>query len=152
MSEPFAFPSTTTNFALPLLFSGQSQKEFFVNEALSLIDATLARTVTASQSAPPPAPAEGEIFRVTSGTAEWTDESDKLAAWIGGSWHFISPTNGALIFDQGAGVFLQFLNGWVSPNTLSSPQGGSVIDVEARNAIDEIIQNLRSFGLIDTEA
>ena len=53
MSDPIAFPSTTPSIGLPLLIPGQAQKEFFVNQALCLLDALHMRAVTASQPAPP---------------------------------------------------------------------------------------------------
>ena len=59
MSEPFAFPSITPTIGLPLLTAGQAQKEFFVNQAFSLIDALHGRTVVASQSVPPATAPEG---------------------------------------------------------------------------------------------
>lgn len=62
MSEPIVFPSATPALGLPLLVAGQAQKEFFVNQALGLLDALHARAVIASRPAPPAAAAEGEPF------------------------------------------------------------------------------------------
>ncbi len=41
MSDPVQFEGATPRFALPLLFAGQAQKEFFVNEALLRADMVL---------------------------------------------------------------------------------------------------------------
>ncbi len=108
MPTPTDFPSSTSNFSPPLLFAGQSQKEFFVNEAIALIDAHLHRTVVSSQPTPPAIPNEGEAYRVTSGVDDWSGQDDTIAVFIGGTWRFQSPVSGMTIFDRNAGQFLHF--------------------------------------------
>ncbi|MEL6934450.1 MAG: DUF2793 domain-containing protein [Pseudomonadota bacterium] len=118
-----------------------------MNEALSLIDAVMQKTVIATQSTPPSDPNPGDTYRVASGALEWVGQDDALAIFFGGSWHFLTPANGSMIFDQSAAHFLHFSNSWVAASTPTSPQGGSNIDTEARAAIDQVIQSLQIVGL-----
>ena len=53
MTDPVDFGSMTPRFELPLLFAAQAQKEFFVNEAHSLVDALLHPVVKGTTPTPP---------------------------------------------------------------------------------------------------
>ncbi|MEP3052308.1 MAG: DUF2793 domain-containing protein [Erythrobacter sp.] len=148
MTDPITFPSSTSHFELPLLFAGQAQKEFFVNEALTKVDAILQKTVLGSQSAPPSDPATGNVFRIiANATGEWAGHEGMLALFIGGAWTYIEPTPGLLIFDQSAEKLLLFADGWKEGSAPANPQSGSVVDIEARAAIDTLIQTLRNIGI-----
>ena len=72
MSDPITFASASPRLGLPLLFAGQSQKEFFVNEAHALVDALLHAAVEGEADAPPSAAEEGECWLV--GDAPSADE------------------------------------------------------------------------------
>lgn len=149
MSEPITFPSTTPAIGLPLLIAGQAQKEFFVNQALCVLDALNARTVVSSVSAPPAIANAGESFRVTApASAAWEGREDHLALLIGGDWHFVDPRDGMQVFDQTAGVQLVFKAGWQAATVPAVPTGGSVIDTEARAAIGGLIQSLLATGML----
>ena len=81
MTDPISFTPATPRFALPLLFAGQSQKEFYVNEAHALTDALLHAACEGETADPPPAPIEGEAWLVASGAAgEWAGQDGKLAS------------------------------------------------------------------------
>jgi len=150
MSDPVAFPSTTPVLGLPLLITGQAQKEFFINQALCLLDANATRTVVASRTIPPANPVEGSCFRVLAPAGEaWNGQDDSLAMLIGAAWHFIVPLDGMQVFDQEAGQVLTFRSGWVRAPALAEPSGGSVVDIEARVAIGALIQALRTIGVLD---
>lgn len=149
MSELAAFPSATPNISLPLLFAGQAQKEFFVNQALSVLDAFSPQAVVASASVPPANAAEGECFRVTSLAAQaWTGCEDQIAVRIGGSWHFIPPRDGMRLFDRTANGSLFFRSGWHSGSVPAAPEGGTTVDAEARTALVQLIQAVREIGLL----
>lgn len=149
MSNPIAFSSATPNLGLPLLFAGQAQKEFFLNHALAMIDALHPRAVLASQSAPPATAMEGDCYRVIApATQAWEGCENHLALRIGGDWQFIPPREGMRLFDQAADQSLFYRSAWQSPATPAVPTNGTVIDVEARAAIGEVIAALRDAGLI----
>lgn len=149
MPAPYDFPSATPFQGLPLLFAGQAQKEFFVNQALSLIDALLQHSVVSSLDAPPNTVSDGEAFRILApASAEWIGEEDSLAVSIGGAWHFVRPNAGMMIFDQQHGQHLVFTTQWEAASSPATPNGGSVVDVEARAAINHLIQELERLGFM----
>lgn len=149
MPDPFAFPASTPALNLPLLAAGQAQKEFFVNEALSLLDALHPRAVIASQPSPPSTAAEGDCFRITSpASGAWNGHAGKVAVMVAGAWHFIAPAPGLLLFDQAAGQLIVFRSQWQAVANLAAPTGGNVIDVEARAAISALLAGLRAVGLL----
>lgn len=149
MSEPIAFPAGTPNAGLPLLFAGQAQKEFFVNHSLAILDALAPRAVAATLGAPPALPQDGACYLVApSASGDWSARADHLALAIGGSWHFVAPAEGMLMFDRDAGHWLCFRDGWHSAGAPAAPSGGSVIDTEARVALAQLVESLQTLGLI----
>lgn len=148
MSEPLTFPSITENYSLPLLFAGQAQKEFFVNQALATIDSLLQMSVDATLAAPPATPTDGMCFRIaTEASEEWEGKDDMLAIRIAGAWQYIAARTGMRIYDRSAHQFLLFNAGWIAPTEPSGPTGGSVVDTEARAAIDALFSALRNAGI-----
>ena len=149
MTEPIAFPTSTPAIGLPLLFAGQTQKEFFVNQAFSLLDAAILRGVIATLDLPPPAASDGDCYIVANpASGEWGGRADSLAIFIAGAWHFIAPVEGMQVFDRSVGHWLTFRSNWQVPASPQAPEGGSVVDVEVRAAFAELIGTLRSAGLI----
>jgi hypothetical protein len=149
MSDPIALASSTPALGLPLLFTGQAQKEFFVNEALCLLDSLHARAVTASQPAPPVSAAEGACYRVTAtATGAWAGQEDRLAVRTGGSWHFVAPAEGMTVFDRAADALVIFRSQWQPATLVAVPSAGSVIDVEARATLSALIAALTTMGVL----
>lgn len=149
MPDPFAFASSTPALGLPLLIAGQAQKEFFVNEALCLLDAVHARAVIASQPAPPATAAEGACYRVTStASGLWAGQEERLAVLIAGAWHFIPPAEGMVLFDRTAGGCVIFRSHWQPAEVVALPAGGSVIDVQARTTLTALITALKTMGVL----
>jgi len=162
---------TSARFALPFILPGQAQKEVYHNEALSLIDAALHAAVEeGSLTSPPSDPDAGECWIVGAGASgAWAGKADALACWTGGGWRFVAPVPGMLAWNKADGVWLHWAgsdwsNGILPATALSiggqqivgprlpdvpSPSGGTVIDAEARDAVDAIIATLKSHGLID---
>jgi Protein of unknown function (DUF2793) len=149
MANPIVFPSVTPNLSLPLLFLGQAQKEPFINQAMSVIDALLMGVIEGSLATPPSSPDDGSSFRILSGAnGDWTGHDGELAIRVGGSWNFISPSDGSTVFDRNARVQLRYDSGWVTATTPAQPTGGTTIDAEARSAISDILDALRTAGIL----
>lgn len=158
-------------FALPFILPGQAQKEAFHNEALSLIDAALHAAVEDDPlDTPPVTPEQGQCWIVAAGaTGAWAGKADALACRTSGGWRFVTPVPGMLAWNKAWGVWLHWSGGSWSDGSLPatafsiggqqvvgprlsevpSPSGGTVIDAEARAAVDALIATLKSHGLID---
>lgn len=148
MTDPISFTATTPRFALPLLFSGQAQKEFYVNEAHSLTDALLHASCEGEAAAPPATPVEGEAWLVAGGaTGEWTGEDGKLALRQSGNWLYAAPSEGMRLFDKSSAQVLLYHGGWQRPSAPAEPSGGAVIDAEARAAIADLVTALIAAGV-----
>lgn len=149
MTDPITFPTATPRYSLPLLFAGQAQKEFYVNEAHALADALLHAACEGEATDPPVDPADGEAWLVASGaTGEWAGEDGKLAARQAGNWLFVAPNDGMRLFDRATGQVLLFNGGWQRPAAPALPGGGSVIDTEARTAIAGLVTALVGAGVL----
>lgn len=161
----------SARFSLPFILPGQAQKEVYHNEALTVLDAALHPTVEEAPLATPPGdPDEGQSWIVGAGaTGAWAGREDSIACWTTGGWRFIVPVPGMLAWNIELGCWLHWSGStWssgelpatalviagdqvVGPrlSTVPSPSGGTIIDAEARSAIDALIVTLRSHGLID---
>jgi len=158
----------TDRYALPLLQTAQAQKEITHNAALGLIDTLLQLAVEDIIPAPPATPLTGQGWIVGSGaTGIWAGRDGQIAAFTAAGWSYIAPRDGCLAWVRAAGVFAILRSGswqagaWpvrtlavngrtmlgASVVPLISPAGGSVIDTEARAAINAIAGILRSMGL-----
>lgn len=162
---------TSARFALPFILPGQAQKEMFHNEALALVDAALHASVAGDPADEEPAdPAPGESWIVGTGaTGLWTGQTHKVATWTADGWRFTTPVPGMSVWNIDAGYRLHWTGArWsdgechasaltiggrqvVGPRleTVPSPSGGTIIDAEARAAVDSLIVALRTHGLIE---
>jgi Protein of unknown function (DUF2793) len=138
---------------LPLLVTGQAQKELTHNEALLRVDALLHPVAEAQLNSPPVINAQmvaGQCWLIgTAPTAEWTGKNNQIAYWTGGSWRYFVPVQGMRLRIKASGVDTIFANSvWTVPVTISNPSGGGVVDAEARIAINAILARLRQTGEI----
>lgn len=148
MSEPIQFTSASPRFVLPLLFAGQAQKEFFVNEALCRADALLHPATEGEVNDPPPAPEEGECWLVgAEPTGAWAGHAGQLAMFAGG-WVFAEPRDGMRLLDRSTGQHILYRDGWQRPAAPAAPSGGETVDNEARAAITALIGALISGGIL----
>jgi hypothetical protein len=149
MSDPITFTSSSPRYGLPYLFSGQSQKELFVNEAHARIDALLHAAVEGTANQPPAAPDEGECWLVGETPAgAWADHGGALAAYQAGGWIFAPPLDGLRVLDKSTGQEIRFLQGWQRPDPPAEPSGGTTVDVEARSAIAGLVEALIAAGIL----
>ncbi len=93
--------SNTTNLQLPYIDPNQNQKSVTHNDALTMLDALVNAAVqSATLTAPPAAPADGQRWIVASGgTGAWAGRDGNLAAWQDGAWAFYPPTVGTLAYN-----------------------------------------------------
>jgi len=149
MSDPITFASASPRLGLPLLFAGQSQKEFFVNEAHALVDALLHAAVEGEADAPPSAAEEGECWLVGDApSGAWTDRAGTLASYQAGGWIFASPRDGMSVLDRATGQGIRYRDGWQRPARPAEPTGGATVDTEARAAVIELIEVLIASGIL----
>jgi hypothetical protein len=148
MTDPIAYTSTTPRHRLPLLFAGQAQKEFYVNEAHALTDALLHAACEGETATPPATPSDGDCWLVAAGaTGDWLGQDGKLACRQSGTWLFVSPSAGMRLFDSSTGQVLLYRSGWERPATPAEPSGGTTVDAEARTAISGLIAALVGAGV-----
>jgi hypothetical protein len=151
MSDPLTFDSTTPRFLLPLLFSGQAQKEFTVNEALVLTDALLHCAVEGEADDPPAIPADGTAWLVgTAPTGEWAGQAGRIACRQLGNWLFVTPRDGLKVLDRSNDQEVRFSGTWRSPGAPAAPTGGATVDSEARDALADLIAALIEAGVLRT--
>lgn len=161
---------TSERYALPLLQSGQAQKEVTHNSALARIDAFLHLAVESRvATAPPATPPEPGAWIVAAGaTGTWAGHDGALALLDAAGWSFAVPRDGCVAFVRDEGVFAVRAGGvWRSdawpvrglaiggrtllasvPVTVAPASGGIVIDVEARAAIAALTAAMRAMGLV----
>ena len=148
MSNSPDFDASTARFGLPYLFAGQAQKEFTVNEALARIDALLHPSVIDVASDVPSSPEAGDTMLVAvAPTGEFAGHADDLATWDGHQWTFVAPADGMCLYDATAGQWLIYRDGWQRFTAPLPPSGGASVDAEARQAIVDLIDILKSFGI-----
>jgi len=149
MATPIAFNSTTARFSIPFLFQGQAQKEFYVNEAHTLIDTLLHAAVEEETPIPPSSPSNGQCWLIgPSATGEWTAKEGCIAIWINSAWNYIKPKDGMSVLKKSTGQNIRYHGMWYQPDTPDAPSGGTTIDAEARIAIEQILSSLKLAGLI----
>jgi hypothetical protein len=94
--------SESTNLALPFLTQGQAQKHVTVNESLLRLDAVVhLSVVSATTSAQPASPADGQVYILPAGKTgtNWGAMTNyALAYYRDGVWEEIAPREGWLAF------------------------------------------------------
>ncbi|MET0180032.1 MAG: DUF2793 domain-containing protein [Novosphingobium sp.] len=149
MSDPIQFESATPRFALPLLFVGQAQKEFFVNEALLRADLLLHCVIEGQAQTPPSAPVAGQAWLVGGNpSGAFAGQAGAIAGWTNDGWRFVPPRDGLRVFDRSEDCFRLYSGGWRLPASPAPATGGTVIDTEARAAIAAIVAKLAEAGLV----
>lgn len=142
----------TPNFAMPLLFAAQAQKEITHNEALVIVDALLAGCVEAVAADPAALdPSDGDLWIVgPSPVGAWAGRAGQIAVFTAGGWRFVPAVNGMRVYDRDGGVMRTF-NGsiWPAPPAIADSSGGATVDTEARATLAAVLSALRTIGLLD---
>jgi len=152
MSDPLDFPSKSPRYALPLLFAGQAQKEFFINEAHSLLDLLLHPAVEGETDLPPTSPKDGECWLIGSNpSGAWSGRGGQIASWQSGTWLFAAPKDGMRLLDRSKMQDRFYRGGgWRRASSPDPVTGGTTIDQEARRAIEQLIGALVAGGILPT--
>lgn len=150
MSDTITYTARTARHALPFLFAGQAQKEFFVNEALARIDALLHPVIAGERADPPAAPEPGDCYLVAPGaTGAWQGHDRAIASWAAGTWLFSAPVEGAGVRDGGSGALFVYnaAAGWQRVTVAGAPSGGGIQDAEARAVIATVLAAMAKIGI-----
>ncbi len=150
MPDPITYSSASPRYGLPLLFSGQAQKEFYVNQAHCLVDALLHAAIEGEANDPPAAPAEGECWLIGDAPSDaWAGRAGQLACRSSGDWLFAAPRSGMRLLDLSTGQLRLYRGGaWSLAAAIEAPAGGATVDTQARAAIAELIAALADSGII----
>ncbi|OYW86998.1 MAG: hypothetical protein B7Z20_06150 [Sphingobium sp. 32-64-5] len=157
-------------FALPLLAAGQAQKEMTHNEALALIDMLLhPQAESLALTTPPETAQAGQCWIVAAGASgAWSGHDASVAALTAGGWRFVGPRTGMRVAVSEEDMTYIYDGAQWSPEGLrpdglyiaesrvvgpraaaiADPDGGTVIDGEARLVLGQLLAVLRSHGLI----
>lgn len=143
--------SQTQRFKLPLLATGQSQKELFHNEALVRLDFLVHPVVQSVENDPALLTIEeGLNWLIDSApSGEWMGRTNQIASWTSGGWRYFDPVDSMQLFvavSQETAIFQN--NEWKFGGSIVPPVGGSVVDVEARVVIDSILEVLKVKAII----
>lgn len=146
----------TPRLALPLIAAGQAQKDVTHNEALLALDRLVALVVVSdSEPAPPEAPDDGGTWIVPMvGVSTWGQAAGTLMHRQDGAWIAELPHDGQIALVASTGKLLVQAGGWqmvrmVSPAApIALPDGGSVIDSEARTALAAVLGVLQQHGFL----
>lgn len=165
--------SGTARLQLPLLSTGQAQKEITVNEALQALDVLTAGAVEEGLRNDPPATPEIGSSYIVGGapTGDWTGKSQCLAAFTSGGWRLLPPIPGMAVYVKADDQWANYRAGTWEIGTIrgtsvvldgkqvvgnqvaaiADPSAGTIIDAEARAAIAQMLGAMRQHGLIAIE-
>jgi len=125
--------------------------------------------VSVAPATVPAAAVAGQCWIVGSGAAgAWAGQDGAIACWTAGGWRFVAAIEGASVWSLADSMTARYLGGrWqvglanvaqlqvngvrvIGPQAaaIASPGGGTVVDVEARGALQSILMALRAHGLI----
>jgi len=158
----------TSRYALPLLQSGQAQKEITHNGAIAAIDALLHLVVDSRTLSLPPAAGDPGAWIVAAGASGvWAGRDGQVAVLDEAGYSFITPRDGCVAFVRSEQVFIYWvagawhdswpvrslliagrptLNGAIA--TILRPVGGTIVDTEGRAVLTQILTALQALGLI----
>ncbi|HEX8388428.1 MAG TPA: DUF2793 domain-containing protein [Sphingomonas sp.] len=160
----------TPRLGLPLLRAGQAQKEVMHNEALAALDLLVQAGVESiGSNAPPADPVAGRAWIIGSDPqGAWAGRAHMVAGWTDAGWRFATPVGGMTAWVAAERLPARFIDGgWRLGDVhatrllvggvpvlgsrraaIAEPEGGAVVDAEARARINMILAAMRDHGLI----
>ena len=157
---------STARLGLPLIASGQAQKDVTHNEALLALDRLVALVVQSRGVNAPPMNAQPGQSWIVPAVGSWNQPAGTLMHWDGLGWVAAAPMIGqmAWIADEGGAVVFDggWRTGWpvarllvggrtlfAAPAvTVAAPSGGAVVDSESRVALANLIVALQAQGVL----
>lgn len=155
---------------MPFLSAGQAQKELTHNESLLLLDSLVSGCCGSGPSnIAPSAPEPGLSYICGSEpSGSWAGHPRALACWTEAGWRFVEAFVGLQVVDRTSGCTWRYSAGEWSLGIVNATEvrvdgvkvvgarqpaiagasGGSVVDVEARAVLAQLLAALRSHGLI----
>ncbi|NNC52475.1 MAG: DUF2793 domain-containing protein [Erythrobacter sp.] len=119
-----------------------------MNEALARLDLLTQPSVADERADPPTSAIAGDCYLIAANaTGEWTGKDGALAGWDGTQWTIAAPKDGMLIRDTSQSTWLIFSGAWQRLAAPAEPSGGSVVDVEARAVLANLLAALKDFGI-----
>lgn len=113
------------------------------------MDVLVHTSVEGQSDTPPASPSDGDAWLIgASAQGVWAGFADHLALYQSNSWNFVEPKPGMRIFDKDLGQFWLFDTHWATASAPDQPAGGVNADAEARAAIGELLQVLRTAGIL----
>ncbi len=149
--------TATPRYQLPYLVVSQAQKEITHNEALLRIDALLQPMVEAVAATPPAIQTgtqAGKCWLVGTGAAgEWAGKQGQIACWNGSGWSFVAATEGLRLRNKALACDMIYTasgagSGWQTPAAINNATGGTVVDIEARLILNQLLFTLRGLGIV----
>jgi hypothetical protein len=144
------------------------------NEALLALDILLHAEIEAvGQDEPPAAPVVGQCWIVGNAlVAEWAGQADRIAAWSEGDWRFLRSCEGMLLWSRTEGQPIRRISGsWrvgelagsvvklggiqvlgLQQPAIAFPEGGNVVDAEARSTLSMLLNTLQQHGMVARNA
>jgi hypothetical protein len=156
----------TARLGLPLIASGQAQKDVTHNEALLALDRLVALVVQSRSVNAPPMGAQAGQCWIVPAMGGWNQPAGTLMHWDGLGWVAAAPVPGqmAWIADEGGAVIFDgsWRAGWpvtrllvgartlfaTPAATVAPPSGGPIIDAESRAVLTNLIAALQAQGVL----
>ncbi|MEL6318585.1 MAG: DUF2793 domain-containing protein [Pseudomonadota bacterium] len=143
-----------------MLAAAQAQKHVTLNEALSILDASVQPAVISrTRTTPPGSPTEGDRHLVASGASgDWLGADGRIALFVNGGWRFLPPREGWRLWVEEEGLTIAYASGAWGPPPIASGLGGHAFFEQfifdepiqpggAFETVGQIPANTQAFGL-----
>jgi hypothetical protein len=145
----------TPRYGFPYIAADQAQKHVTHNTALDQVEAFLPGVaVSATTSAPPVSPVEGEAYIVPPGGAFGPAGPGAVAVFTGGSWKAVTPAFGwrYLVADEGGDRIFAGSAGWLR-GAVAGTVTGAALGLAVRDAVLDLSgPSAAASGLIPARA